>query len=173
MLNGWGNFYFLLGSAAAALIGLMFIVTTLTRSMDLEAAMRGQRMFMTPTVFNFATVLAMSATALAPTLTPLAHEIALGVGAACGLFYALLTARHLLMAKDQKPPHWTDPWYYGWLHLILYLALAGSVVATAFARDWGCDAMALCLLLILLLSIRNAWDLVTWMAPRANRLPPE
>ena len=70
MFEGWGNFYFLLGSASASLIGLMFVVTTLTRGSERSQVERGQRLFMTPTVFNFASVLTLSAVALAPKLDP-------------------------------------------------------------------------------------------------------
>src|SRR5579863_8997879 len=69
MFVGWENFYFMMGSAGGGLIGLLFVVVTLTTGGDAERLSRGQRLFMTPTALAFALVLAVSAVALAPGLS--------------------------------------------------------------------------------------------------------
>jgi hypothetical protein len=177
MFEGWGNFYFLLGSASASLIGLMFVVTTLTRGRDRSKVERGQRLFMTPTVFNFAAVLTLSAMALTPKLAHGVHEAVLAMGAAYGLGYALVigvqSAR--LWRESKSTVFWSDVWCYGLIPPIVYIALESSILATGVDHDLACDAVALSLLALLLIAVRNAWDLVTWMAPMANgieRPPP-
>jgi hypothetical protein len=49
------------------------------------------------------------------------------------------------------------------------------VIAAGIALTWqfgiGCGVLALGAGLLLLVGIRNAWDLVTWLAPRAQPDP--
>jgi hypothetical protein len=51
-----------------------------------------------------------------------------------------------------------------------------ALAAAAFVAWRGVahapDAVGLSLLVILMLAIRNAWDLVTWLAPRSNAPRP-
>ncbi len=46
MFSGWDNFYLLVGSAAGALIGLLFIVVTLTANMDARMRPRGAKVYL-------------------------------------------------------------------------------------------------------------------------------
>ena len=69
MLADWESFYLLVGSAAAALIGLLFIVATLTINVDRSSAERGNNFYMTPIVFHLGVIVVLSAMALAPVLT--------------------------------------------------------------------------------------------------------
>ena len=41
MFQGWDNYFFMLGSAGAGLIGLLFVVVTLTAGIDRSRAQRG------------------------------------------------------------------------------------------------------------------------------------
>jgi hypothetical protein len=53
--------------------------------------------------------------------------------------------------------------------------VALAVVAWAFwsGRSWAPAGAAAVITGILLLAIRNEWDLVTWLAPRADEDAPE
>lgn len=66
-LNGWENFYVIVGSSAGALIGLQFVVMTLIagRSVGHGEAQAGDA-FSTPSVVHFAVVLLLSAIISAP-----------------------------------------------------------------------------------------------------------
>jgi hypothetical protein len=70
--------------------------------------------------------------------------------------------------KGEDQPHWTDVWFYGVIPTLLSLGLA--VVAWGFCSeaDWATDGVAVAITAILLLAIRNEWDLVTWLAPKAD-----
>ena len=61
MLQGWDNFYYLIGSAAASLIGLLFVVMTLTAGRERSRILRGVGLYMMPTVVHFGVVLSVSA----------------------------------------------------------------------------------------------------------------
>jgi hypothetical protein len=73
-LDGWGNFYVIVGPSAGALIGLQFVVMTLIANMPLTrgGAQAGDT-FTTPTVVHFGAVLLLSAVGSAPwpALSPL------------------------------------------------------------------------------------------------------
>jgi hypothetical protein len=66
VLKPWETFYFMIGSAGAGLIGLLFVVVTLTAGFDQSQINRGAKFYMTPTAFHFAVVLTASAVAVAP-----------------------------------------------------------------------------------------------------------
>jgi hypothetical protein len=66
-LDGWGNFYVIVGSSAGALIGLQFVVMTLIANMPLaHGDAQAGHTFTTPTVVHFGVVLLLSAAACAP-----------------------------------------------------------------------------------------------------------
>ena len=170
MFHGWENFYYLMGSAAAGLIGLMFVAVSLTRNFDPEKAERGQRLFMTPTVMQFALILAIAGLALAPKLTPQMHRFAMGAVAAWGLAYTAPSAWRLVREQDAAA-HWTDFWFYGFAPVAIYIVFETAIIDWLLPQDLACNLMALSLLALLMASIRNAWDLVTWIAPRRNTSP--
>src|ERR1700749_4171148 len=87
MFEDWDNFYLLVGSAAAALIGLLFVVATLTAGIEQGRARRGETLFMTPTVFDFAVIVVVSALAMTPRLSPPAIGQLLLALAATALIY--------------------------------------------------------------------------------------
>ncbi len=171
MFEHWDSFYLLIGSAAAALIGLLFIVATLTAGLDGEQSQRGARVYLTPTVFHLAVSLVVSAVALAPSLTAIGVGGSIAAVSALGLIYSVSVAGQIRrMSRGADAPHWTDFWFYGVLMAVTYLALEAGAISV-----WAAPASAPCvigfvLLALLLLGIRNAWDLVTWIAPRAKRV---
>jgi hypothetical protein len=164
---GWSNFYYLIGSAAAGLIGLMFVVMTLTSGLDRLRARRGAALYMTPTIVHFGVVFTISAVTMVPGLGFRGAAVVFGFIAFLGLtcagraFLGFRTPRK----EGAEPPHWSDFWLYAALPTTLY---GGLVVASAgvWARaSWAALAMAGLLLTVLLLGIRNAWDLVSTIAP--------
>lgn len=167
MFQGWENFYYLMGSAAAALMGLMFLAVSLSSSYDPDKTATGQRLFMTPTVMQFALTLAIAGLALAPKLSPEAHRWAMGAAAGWGLAYTAPSAVRL--ATSRTAAHWSDFWFYGFAPMAIYALLEVAIADWLLPHDVSCDLMALSLLALLMLSIRNAWDLVTWIAPRLDK----
>jgi hypothetical protein len=65
-------------------------------------------------------------------------------------------------------PHWTDKWCYGVVPTLIFLGL-GLIAWGFFAgAAWAVDGIAVAVVAILVLAVRNEWDLVTWLAPRAD-----
>lgn len=167
MFDGWENFYVIVGSAAGALIGLLFVVATLTAGYDRSHVLRGVNLYMTPTAVHFAVVLASSAVAMAPRLTVSTTAAALGLGALVGLANAARACIGIGVRRpDREAPHWSDFWLYGAGPAAIYVGLGGASVALWAGVGWAVQATAALLLALLLVGIRNAWDLVVWMAPQ-------
>jgi hypothetical protein len=169
MSFGWTNFYYLVGSASASLIGLMFVVITLVAGRQSPSAHRGIGLYSTPTLVNFASVFAISAVTLVPRITVHEAGVVYGCLAAIGLACALRSAWGILRAPPgYEPPHWSDWWLYGFAPLAFYLALVLTSIGVWLEQPWSARAMAGLLLALVLLGIRNAWDTITWIAPRRD-----
>ena len=172
MFHEWESFYVILGPTAGALIGLLFVVATLTAGMERSSAMRGASVFMTPTVFHFGIVLALSTLTVAPHVgRPLCAGL-VGAAALAGFVYSLRVALMVRAGKAPPPTHWSDIHLYGHAPAALYVVLAVAAAAIARGLPWAGDLMAAAMIALLLLSIRNAWDLVTWLAGAARTAPP-
>jgi hypothetical protein len=173
MFEGWDSYFLLIGGAAGAMIGLLFVVASLPSGLERQNRMRGASLYMSPTVFHFAVVVVLSGVALAPRLPP--AEVA-GVVATCalvGLVHLGFVTWGIGSPKTPIPPHWSDIWCYGAAPLIVY-AVLGAAAATVAARwTWAAEFVGGTCLVLLLVAVRNAWDLVTWLAPTASERPPQ
>ena len=173
MFQDWENFYLLIGSAAGALIGLLFVVVTLTSNIERERALNASRLFMTPTVVMFATVLVVGAIATAPRLSRAAQEALIGAVAIAGLVYGSGIALELFKRRRADPTmHWTDPVCYGVMPAAWFGALALTDALALAWPDLSAYAIGAVTVAMLLTGIRNAWDLITWIAPRGAPPPP-
>ena len=164
MFEGWGEYYLMAGSAAAVLIGLIFVVISLMQDRSRESVMHGSKLYMGPIVLGVSFALALSAAALIPGIGASEYAIIAGIVALWGLARGILSIAGIAALKDEV--HWTDLWFYGVAPSVLYIALGG--VAAAFWLGCVCapGALAAVVLGLLLLAVRNEWDLITWIAPR-------
>jgi amino acid transporter len=165
LLSQWQNFYMMVGTAAATLTGLMFVVTTLIAGIDahlstLNAAVSA---FNTPTVVQFGTALLLAGILSAPwqTLSSLSLLLGLvGLGMVC---YSVIVLRRMRWV-----PHYEST-LEDWLwYLVLPLFAHILLIVAAFVL-LGHPAPALYLvgatmIVLLLTGIRNAWDMVTFLA---------
>ena len=169
MFQGWNSFYQMTGGAAANLIGLLFVVATLIERRDRARVLRGVSIYLTPTALHFAMVLLVSALALAPRLAISAGAVLVGLGAVLGLGNAIWACVGMrARSPGAAPPHWSDFWLYGAAPVAVYLGLAATSVALWARAGWAVHALAAVLVALLLLGLRNAWDLVTWVAPTGD-----
>ncbi|HEY1605025.1 MAG TPA: hypothetical protein VGF77_05460 [Allosphingosinicella sp.] len=171
MFEGWNDFFLMAGSAAAVLIGLIFVVITLMHGRSRESVLAGSRLYMGPIVLNVSFILALSAAALAPGIGRISFAaIAVGV-ALWGLVRGLISVAGIRRLGDEI--HWTDIWYYGLIPSALYLAL--GLAGVAIWRDWRLADFGLAAVITasLLLAIRNEWDLITWISPRPDPPKPD
>ena len=163
LLGGWESFYVILGSSAAALTGLQFVVIALvadtpgTRSADSVGA------FGTPTIVHFCLSLFIAAVLSAPwrSLVPVIWLLFAGGGA--GFAYTLIALRRARRQTSYRPV--AEDWLW---HVILPLIAYGALVAAAMFLAWN-PAAALFLvgavaLTLIFIGIHNAWDSVAYVA---------
>ncbi|MEJ0050118.1 MAG: hypothetical protein WDN02_02690 [Methylovirgula sp.] len=170
MFEGWSDFYVMIGGAAAALIGLLFIVATLSADKDIENPLRGYSVYATPTVFHLAVVLIISAMAVAPHLPRLIVAI---IAAGCGiigLIYSGWVTRQFI--SEDPPPGFVaaDLWLYGVLPITMYLGFEIVAALVAVPMDVAPYLFALATIGLLLIAINNAWDLASWLSHPTKKI---
>ena len=168
MFESWGEFYLLAGSAAAVLIGLIFVVVTLMQDRPRSTVLNGAKLYMGPVVLQVSFVLVLSAAALVPDMTSRTFAVLCAAVAAWGLVRGANSIRGISSLRGADAAHWTDVWFYGVIPALLYALLA--IVAWAFWIEAKCATNAISAVItgLLLVSIRNEWDLVTWLTPRPD-----
>ena len=167
MFTGWGNYFFMVGSAAAALIGLMFIVATLTAGRDQSQLEPGKKLYTSPIVWHLGVVLVLSGAAVAPSMMPRWFGLFAILLAATGALYSLRIAVGIARAQLAANFSGYDMFWYGLAPAVAYVALGASAIGIIYAEPWGASAVAATAMALLLISIHNEWDLVTFLAPNA------
>lgn len=164
-LKAWENFYVIIGSSAAALTGLQFVVIALGAESKAMGNQQSVRAFGTPTILHFVAVLLISAIVTAPWPDTWQATVALGVCGAAGVVFGLTTLAAALRQKGYRPvlEDWLwhfvfPPLAYGAI-LVASIVLSRHPVASLFAIGAGA-------LFLLFVGIHNAWDAATFMAAR-------
>jgi hypothetical protein len=172
LLGGWDSFYVMIGSSAAALTGLMFVVITLVNDSKRPATEDGISTFSTPTVVHFCLALFTAAFMSAPfrSLAPIAILAALtGMG---GLIHVFRVARKTSALETYKPDAEDWSWYV-LLPVIAYATLAVGALFMSAAPSLAIYAPAAAVTLLIFVGIHNAWDVVTYLALGQRDASPE
>ncbi len=163
LFAAWESFYVIVGSSAAALTGLQFVVITLGADAGNIATANTMRAFGTPTIVHFCAVLLNAAILSAPWQRHSSAALAIVAFALVGLIYTLAVLRHARRQTEYKPV--LEDWL---AHTVLpSIAYAAFLVGGIFLpRDPGpwLFVIAGASLILLFVGIHNAWDAVTYIA---------
>jgi hypothetical protein len=163
MLSAWNSFYVMIGSAAAALTGLMFVVITLVSGANRSPSEAGVATFSTPTVVHFCCVLFTSACMSVPFRSLVPVAILLGLAGTGGIVYVLRIARQTAELESYRPD--AEDWcWHVLLPLIAYAALLTSALMLRAGAAPALYAPAVAVILLIFVGIHNAWDVVTYIA---------
>ena len=168
MFEGWENFYLIIGPSAAALIGLMFVVVTLTTARDPQQLELGKHLYTSPIVFHLGVVLLLSCAAVAPTIGAAAFGLLATAAALIGLGFGVRSAVGIARSRLSGENTSFDMWWYGIVPAVAYLALGAAAASVLTDQSWSASAVAAAITALLLVSIHAEWDLVTFLAPRAR-----
>jgi len=171
MFEGWGEFYLLAGSAAAVLIGLIFVVVTLMQDRPRSSVLNSSKLYMGPVVLHVSFVLALSAAALVPEISAKNFAAISGGISLWGVIRGAQTIVGISALTGPDKPHWTDVWFYGIIPTALYVLLALASHAIWVGQPGAPLGIAAVIAGLLLVTVRNEWDLVTWLAPRPDSPP--
>src|SRR4051812_2403289 len=156
-LNGWENFYVIVGSSAGALIGLQFVVLTLIagRPITRGEAQAGDA-FSTPSVVHFGVVLLVSAIISAPWDGIDTVALLWGLVGFSGIVYSVVVARRMRVQTIYRPVF--EDWLF---HVLLpfaaYAILAGAAFAARSQTHTALFTVGAAALLLLFIGIHNAW----------------
>jgi hypothetical protein len=164
-LSDWQNFYTIMGTAAATLTGLMFVVTTLIAGIDthMSTLNAGVSAFNTPTVVHFCAVLLMAGILSAPWQTFSSPGLLLGLLGLGMEFYLIIVLRRMRRMPNYQSTLEDWLWYMAFpllAHVLLIIAAFVLPENPAPALYIVSSAM----MMLLLVGIRNAWDMVTFLA---------
>ena len=161
-LHEWHEFYLVVGGAAAALTGLMFVVVSIGPEIIATRAAGGVRSFVSPTIVYFTTVLAVSALMTMPHVAPRVLAAVLAVGGVMGLGYMAWIRGHRQWRESKLG---LDDWFW----YIALPVLGYGLLTVAALGMWrlglsGPFSLGAATILFLVIGIRNAWDLILWFA---------
>ena len=165
LLSNWQNFYMIMGTAAATLTGLMFVVTTLIAGIDTHVSILNAAVsaYNTPTVVHFGTVLLLAGILSAPWQTFSSLSLLLGLLGLGMVFYSIIVMRRM-----RRVPHYQST-LEDWLWYMAFPLLANVLlIVAAFVLPKNPSPalyiVGSAMMLLLLVGIRNAWDMVTFLA---------
>jgi hypothetical protein len=161
----WQNFYLLVGTAAATLVGLMFVALTFGSSLVTEQTSPTARSFLDPTFNHFVLVLLTACLMMIPTMGPRLLGVLLLAIAALRIVGLSRVYRHMRLAQRTHNDIELSDWLTGMAFpLTCYGVLGSSGIAFVERLALAFDALAAVTLGLLLLGLFGAWELLVWMA---------
>ena len=164
ILSAWSNFYVMVGSSAAALTGLMFVVITLVSGSGRRVGNgNGIAAFSTPIVMHFTAVLLVSAVLIAPWGSLLRVGVVVALVGLCGLAY-ILRAAHRTWRLTAYRADFEDWVWFTILPVVAYGAIIASAIVLRAVPVQALFGLAGSVILLIVIGIRDAWDIVTYLA---------
>lgn len=170
ILAGWESFYVILGTSAAALTGLQFVVMALIAEMPQQINDESIGAFGTPTVVHFCQVLLLSGLIAAPWPDLVMLVVPLALSAGVGLFYMSLVFRRARRQRAYRPV--AEDWLW---HVALPFVAYAGFMAAALSILWH-EVIALftigaVAILLVFIGIHNSWDTIEYMTLKRRETP--
>ena len=159
ILVGWADLYRMTAEAAGALVGLLFVVVSLVaqrmedETLDADKVRSKIGAYLTPTVIFFVSVLLADCLLVFPHHTPLSATLCICLLGVIGLAYA----GSMLVGGRKTYFEWHDLIPYAVIPFAAYVLLALSGVLLLHDAQLGLTLVAVSLLSLLALGIRNSW----------------
>ena len=166
--SAWESFYVIIGSSAAALTGLQFVVVVLgaeARSIGPEVGAFG-----TPTVVHFCAVLLMSAILSVPWRAVSHAGLSLAAVGVAGIVYMAVVIRRA-RRQTRYVPVLEDWLWHCAFPLIAYVTLLAAALMLRRDPPRSLLVIGVSALLLLFIGIHNAWDAVTYIAAQHAQRP--
>jgi len=161
LLSPWSSFYVTTGTSAASLTGLMFVVITLVTTRE-QRSRDGVATFSTPTVMHFVGALLVSLVLVAPWHSLFFAALSTGLIGLCGVGY-LLRVTYLTKQLTVYTPDTEDWIWYTVLPFVAYGVILSASIALLFLPAKSLFVVAGGVVLLVLIGVRNAWDVVTYL----------
>jgi hypothetical protein len=171
LLAAWHTFYSIIGSAAATLMGLMFVVISLIAGMRvrMSSSSSGIAVFSTPNVVHFGTALLVAAILSAPWQALWPAGLLLGLSGLGGIAYIIIVLWRAHRLRGNYQPVLEDWLWHIVLPLVSYTALIVAALVLLVQPAPALFIIAAATVLFLFIGIHNAWDNVTYAAITLSR----
>ena len=174
LLRDWHDFYVLVGTASATLVGLMFVAVSIGTAIFNEDHSAGMAAFITPTVTHFAAALFTCLLVTIPTQSWYTLGTLLGAGALGGSIYCGGLAVQIIISHRFDVDR-IDRLFYVLLPLMGYLLGLIAAVLLVTQAAASANLIAAAVMTLLLAAVRNAWDMMVWIViktPSGGMPPP-
>ena len=163
LLTTWENFFSIVGTAAATLTGLMFVVITLSTNIGRRRGFENTLgTFNTPNIVHFCIALLIAMLLSAPWSGLAIPGLVLGLIGLCGTIYVSIILRRFTRLRNYKPV----PEDWAW-HVVIpfacYTALFISAIVLLSNPVLAMFFIAAVAVLFLFVGIHNSWDIVTFI----------
>jgi hypothetical protein len=172
IFSAWESFYVIVGSSAAALTGLQFVVIALAADTRARSSPETIDAFGTPTVVHFCAALLISALLSAPWHTVASAGVILGIAGIAGLVYCVLVMRRARRQTGYQPV-FEDWLWHSALPFVAYAMLLIAAFSLKLHVTGSLFAVAAVALLLLFVGIHNAWDSVTFIVSTQGQQPKQ
>src|ERR1700737_651622 len=162
-LRQWRDFYALIGTASATLVALMFVAASIGAGVFTRKHQAGIRSFLSPTVVHFRAVLIICLLATIPTETWAVLGDLLTCAGVIGLAYSGWIWRRMMKHGIIASIDVVDRLWYALLPIATYLLVIVAGVSLWRQSEVSLNILALALILLLLIGIRNSWDMTVWV----------
>ncbi|MEO8714100.1 MAG: hypothetical protein ABI369_03710 [Acetobacteraceae bacterium] len=169
LIHEWHDFYLLIGTASATLVGLMFVAASVGASYFTTEREVPLRSLLTPTIQHFSAVLVICLMGTAPSQTSSSFGALVSASGVVGIGFACRVWRNMLRRGMTKTLDLADRCCYIVLPIGTYLAVIGTGIVLPSKPGLGLDLLAGLLVVLLLLGIRNAWDMTLWIVLHTDR----
>ena len=169
-LATWQNFYVIIGSAAAALTGLLFVVATLIAQVRVRVSSPSEAFatFNTPNIVHFRSALLVAAILSAPWQALWNAGLLLGLSGLGGMIYVVIVLRRARRQTDYQPV--LEDWLWHTVFpLVSYTALFVAAILLPGYPAPALFVIAAGTVLLLFIGIHNAWDNVIYIAFELSR----
>ena len=166
VIRPWHEFYALLGTASATMVALLFVTASIASGVFTTGRRAPMRLFLSATIVHFSSVLAASLIILAPIQS---RSLLAPLLLACGLFglvYSALRWRDTIRDGLHASIDLEDRAWYIFLPVASYLFEIGSGGLLMYRTQAACVALAVAMGMLLVIGIRNAWDITVWTITR-------
>jgi hypothetical protein len=168
LLGRWGNFYLIMSAAASQLIGLLFVVITLAaerRREEIDVSKK-IRVYLTPPVVYFGSVLGICALLAFPNHTRLTAILCICLVGVAGFVYS-----GSILFGDDKGSYYdrSDVFKYAGLPFVAYTMLVSGGFLLLYEAQLGLTVVAMSMLSLLTIAIRDSWAIAIGVVSEHRR----
>ncbi len=171
LFHDWHDFFVLVGTASATLVGLMFVAASIGSSYFNEDHRAAMQTFLTPTVVHFVAVLMVCLLCTIPNHNWVTLSVLLGAEGIAGAIYCGSILLQFTLQHRFKVDL-GDRLFYASLPALGYLMLIVTAALLMMRSTAAPDVIAAALLTLMVASLRNAWDMTLWIVIKAPTAGP-